>query len=246
MGIELSDTFDRARDEAAHKEHLDKTFLHNNGMAETSKSASVIDGASGAVRQAALIEREADKRRMDSLDTQALLSMLRAELQRIEIRRSEIGDMRAGIEDVFANGYEVSEDGKITNDQAEKALQEYETRTDTRIDRADETAVLEALHEQWEEFDREETRLNKRASEIERTINHTIPQARQTLADPNVSEAIKRETEQALKTTVNDSSFDGKAALDKLDQMAEVGHKTELNEDAQKIAADYDSYSNAF
>ena len=154
--------------------------------------------------------------------------------------------MRKGIEDVFANGYEVGEDGEITNAQAEKALHEYEKRTGKTVDRDDEAAVLAALHDQWEEFDREEERLNKRAAEIDYTVKVTIPNATRIMNDPDTPAAVKVETAQKVTDIVDHSSFDGKSIIENYGAMKSAGHDTDLNNAGNELVEEFDSFDSMF
>lgn len=195
-------------------------------------------------------EREAqrkkdDKSRADAMDrAQLLLERMRAqldlELEQIELRRDEIGEMRAGIEDVFANGYEVGEDGKITNEQAEKALKEYEERTGTKVDRNDETAVLAALHAQWEEFDREEREMDKRAREIQDFQNGPLKRAEEAQNDPSLSEDQKAEiAEQTVEQGIEHGVL-GAELLETHDTHIESGRAPDVSEPTHVIVKERD------
>lgn len=217
---------------------------YNISTMDTAKAASTGKRSTGAGMNSHVEEtrRKDAARQKDKTDLQLQLDAMRAELQNeltgLNARLDDIGDMRAGIEDVFNNGYDVGEDGRISNEQAEKALQEYEERTGQSVDRNDEAVVMAALHAQWEEFDRETEQINKRANEIDDALNIQIPQAERVINDPNSSEGAKQDAVQTVRVVVDNSASDGASGLDQTQKMADVGHTPDLNESAQTIQQD--------
>ena len=181
-------TLRKAADEQSNATNLDH-LQQNEGNAALAGLVPTNRSASGADTRSTK-ESERKKQQDAALDRAQLMlermrETLQQELDQIDQRRTDIGKMRDGIEDVFANGYEVGEDGRITNAQAEKALGEYEKRTGKKIDRDDDTAVLAALHAQWEAFDREEVQMNRRAGEIKHYMDNDLRKAEGIVADPS-------------------------------------------------------------
>lgn len=233
----------READEAANAANL--TELQRDG--EAAKNAGVQTDARGAFGNADRDSRaeEEKKKRNDAVDrAQLLLERIRADLEQeliqIDIRMGEIEQMKAGVEDVFANGYDVGADGKITNEQAEKALREYEKRTGQKVDRDDEAAVMAALHDQWEEFEREEREMNHRAREIEDFKNGPLRTAEAAQNDPNLSQEQKDEI---AKETVDQGIEHGVIGVDVLetyDTQIDSGHKPDVTKSVEVIVEERD------
>jgi len=83
MSLDIFNTFDRARDEAAFREFDRERLVHNIAQAEgvgEFNNAGVIDGAAGLVRDMRMAQQQADQCNKDNVETQMLLASLR-ELQ---------------------------------------------------------------------------------------------------------------------------------------------------------------------
>lgn len=227
----------QARAEDARLSAFGDEQLGKQGIGSVIKSGAA---ESMAVNRDAQIAAD-EKNKKDAVETQVLLASLKEQLKQemadIDARRTEINDMREGIEDVFANGY-VLEDGRISNEQAEKALREYEERTDETVDRANEGRVYAALQDQWDAFDREDIKMNKRANEIDHLNEVVIPRTENILNDPTQSVETKQQAIQEVEAKVDNSSFDGKEMLDKQSVMKESGYVSEANVAMQGITTD--------
>lgn len=240
MSLDISETFDRARDEQSYRELHEIEFVRNEGMKDM-PSSSVILGADGQARASAEIAKADQKRQRDNADTQILLASLRQELQGrlndIDERLEDIGDMRAGIEHVFENGYELNDDRTISNDKAEKSLREYEERTGTKVDRENEGAVMSALHEQWEEYDKETEVLNKEAKDIHSFIKNDLVEA-QRLEKAGMLNSTERD---ALLEEGSKLAREGKGMTQTAEKHEASGYDSGLNAAATEIKADASS-----
>ncbi|MBL4617748.1 MAG: hypothetical protein JKY46_08625 [Robiginitomaculum sp.] len=229
----------------------EKLQAHQRQLSGAAEAAGEMTSAVGAQAEMRGDTQDAkEKTRKNQTDTQLLLEALRNDLQnelnRIEERRDDINEMRGGIEDVFENGYDLGEDGKITNEQAEKALREYEERTGQTVDRNNEAAVYAAFADQWKAFEREEAQMNKRAKEIDNFIEKDLPEAERKLNDPSVSQAEK--DRDFLETSTKAKGFMNNGADDietKIIQQ-ESGYEGQANGEAQKTMNDANSYSATF
>lgn len=240
---EFDDAADPIRTAARAKLEAEQRLDYDYSMADdTREGTGRRTTGSGASRKQQQLAVEGQKKHRELTEMQMLLIALHDELEQIEVRRTEINAMRDGIEDVFTNGYEVGSDGQITNEQAEKALREYETRTGQTIDRGDETAVLAALQDQWEAFEREEARMNKRAAEIEHIIEQDIPATKVALNSPTATVEEKLEASQTLKVAVGNSSFDGMGIIRDSQLMDGTGYKGERSAAVEGMTADANAF----
>ena len=125
------------------------------------------------------------------------------------------------LSDYIARGeVEVGEDGKLTDDEAERALREYEERTGRKIDRNDSQAVLDALHQQnifmMEQRDQYQAERDRLEAAQERLDAAETPEQREaivreldlpdasTVIARSDSEEITREAHEALGSTQTD------------------------------------------
>ena len=129
-------------------------------------------------------ERRARRAARDFTD-----QLLMQEIARLDLQIAALDRRIDHLGDYIARGeVEVGKDGKLTDEDAEKALREYEERTGRKIDRNDAQAVLDALHnqhlllmQQRDQYQAERDRLEKAQERLE------------TAATPEQREAIVRD-----------------------------------------------------
>lgn len=86
MALELQDTFDRARDEAAFKEHRQTMFVHQEGQNDSPdrEGSAVILGSGGAARMATEMALKQAKDQESARDTQVLLAILNDRIAQLD------------------------------------------------------------------------------------------------------------------------------------------------------------------
>lgn len=148
MALELQDTFDRARDEAAFKEHRQTMFVHQEGQNDSPdrEGSAVILGSGGAARMATEIALRQAKDQESTRETQVLLAILNDRIAHWDTQ-IEIGTSFA---DDLANGElpVLTADGKIADDDREQFIKDYEERTGQTVDRGDLGSLTQAVDSQ--------------------------------------------------------------------------------------------------
>lgn len=178
-------------------------------------------------------ERRARRAARDFTDQLLMQEMARLDLQIAELDRriDHLGDY------ITRGEVEVGKDGKLTDEDAEKALREYEERTGRKIDRNDAQAVLDALHnqhlflmQQRDQYQAERDRLEKAQERLETaatpeqreaTIRELdLPDASSTIARSD-SKIVTQEGHEALgETQANSQEHMASESFDSQDDLS--------------------------